>query len=152
MAPSEWWFSVINSILRNLSELGLRIQQFQSDQEEAVVLQGRAGDDHLLQFHQQCLYWHRKIHPLQKCIVSSVPASKKRIISVWKIDIVDNIVKQASSINSVFCVHLGYHRTQGSILSHTQTDWFWYEGASLLSVELTGNVFYKHTLLVTASF
>lgn len=38
------WFSVLNSILRNLSELGLTVQQFQSDQEE-VVQQGGAGDD-----------------------------------------------------------------------------------------------------------
>lgn len=40
---------VINSISRNLSELGLKIQQFQSDQGVFVfVLQGRAGHDHLL--------------------------------------------------------------------------------------------------------
>lgn len=50
--------SVLNSILRNLSELGLKVQQFQSDQEEVVVQRGRAGydDDDIAQFYQQDLY------------------------------------------------------------------------------------------------
>lgn len=65
---------VINSISRNLSELGLKIQQFQSDQGIFVfVLQGRAGHDHLLFkffFFKYIsaiakLTQEDKIHPLQ---------------------------------------------------------------------------------------
>lgn len=86
-----------------------------------------------------------KIHPLQGGFVLPVPASKKHSVSVWKIDIVDNIIEQASSINSVVCVHLGfYHRAQGHILtyalsplhSYKQTKRFWYEGASVLSSQI----------------
>lgn len=55
-------------------------------------------------------------------IVQSVPASKRtvRYLSIKnRYTVVDNIIKQASSINSVLCSFLGYHRTQ--TLSHTQT-------------------------------
>lgn len=56
MSPTpDWGFSVLNSILRNLSELGLKIQQFQSDQEEVVVQKGGAVDDNTAQFYQQYL-------------------------------------------------------------------------------------------------
>lgn len=72
--PPNWWFSVINSISRNLSELGLKIQQFQS-------YQGRSScstDGDLVQFYQRYLLTQEdKSHPLQGCTVRSVPASKK---------------------------------------------------------------------------
>lgn len=80
----------------------------------------------------------------------------RHTVSVWKIDIVDNIVEQANSINSVFCVHLGYHRTIGTnphphthahAHTHAHTEWFWHEGASVLSSEfhVTVNVFSTST-------
>lgn len=117
-----------------------KVNSSSQTREEDVDLQGRAGDDNLEQFYQQYLYWHRKIRLILCRDVLSVQYqhpknTNRQIISVWKIDIVDNIIKQASSINSVFCVHLGSHRTQGQILSYTQTDWFWCEGASVLSSE-----------------
>lgn len=75
MSPTpNWGFSVLNSILRNLSELGLKIQQFQSDQEEVVVQKGRAVDDNIAQFYQQYLLTQEdRIHPLQGCTACSVP-------------------------------------------------------------------------------
>lgn len=54
-----------------------------------------------------------KFHPLQGTGIQKPQAD----ISVWKIDIVDNIVQRASSINSVPCVH---HRTRGAN-PHTRT-------------------------------